>query len=372
MAIVSDKTNNSSTSIRPTILCGLNIKCRNSQKYQYPVIDTMEISQPSTTISNVSCLYIVVYDFMYSKDKENTEVNKSDVAALSNITTSTTPAPPSKDSTQDENQKNYIHADFLDQLTSIYKTLIPGESDEVFLPPPIFVKKTPHSGPRVLSMDTDMGLTETDAAQTEPFIINQDFSFMNGQLSNMISETFEKSISDHITDLKNNKSIKKLNYSRAVQCIGLPSQYKHRIDLDILEILTTQDGRHILVVLKSFSKDKSVLLTYALDFSQKMVKVHEEAILIRELNNNEKPIEVTMLPLIDKLGGDHFSDNSKHKVLGNIIMVCLDGAVRIVELATMKTICIAQLESEKFISAAYCNSKFTSIFINTYSANYNL
>ncbi|RZB38740.1 baculoviral IAP repeat-containing protein 6 [Asbolus verrucosus] len=354
LSVVSEKTANG-TKARPTIVCGLNIRCRSSQKFQYPVIDTfsdqnrnsMEVSEASTTLTN-SCLYLVVYDFMYSKEKEDAEnENKTpEVNAVSE--------PVKNDiTTQDENQKNnYIHPDVFEHLSSFYKTLIPGESDEVFLPPPMMVNKPQHSGPRVLPID--MQITETDSSQTEPFIINQDYSFMNGQLSSILSETFEKSISDHITELKNSKTAKKLNYSRAVQCLSVPAQFKSRKDLDITNILTTQDGCHVLVVLKSASEGKSALVLYSLDFSQKMVKLNEDPVLVRELNVNEKPVEVSVLPAIDKLGD--FSELSRSGVAGNIVMVCVDGAVRIVGLAALRTVCVAQLDSEKFVSAAYCNS----------------
>jgi hypothetical protein len=374
LAIVSEKngpTETTSSKTRPTIICGLQIRCRGStQKYQYPVIDTfddqnknsMDVTEAPTTSTSTSCLYLVVYDFMYSKEKEDvTNENKTP-----EVTTAPEPSPAKNETTQDENQKNssyhVMHPDvFVEHLSSIYKTLIPGESDEVFLPPPMLVNKPQHSGPRVLPID--MQITETDSSQTEPFIINQDYSFMNGQLSSLLSETFEKSISDHITEMKNSKTAKKLNYSRAVQCVSIPGQYKNRQDLDISDIIATQDGRHVLVVLKSASDGKSVLLLYSLDFSQKMVKVVEEPVLVRELNNNEKPVEVNMLPLIDKLGD--FSEHGKTGVVGNIVMVCVDGAVRIVELSAMRTICMAQLESEKFVSAAYCNSKLPWDLVGT-------
>lgn len=354
------------TSTRPTIICGLQIQCRCTQKYQYPVIgsyddqnkNSMEV-ETATSSGSSSCLYLVVYDFLYSKEKEDKDKDNkpTEVNAVSEV------VPPKSETTQDENQKNtnftVVHPDvFVEHLSSIYKTLIPGESDEVFLPPPMLVSKPQHSGPRVLPID--MQITETDASQTEPFIMNQEYSFMNGQLNSILSETFEKSISDHITEMKNNKTTKKLNYSRAVQCVSIPAPYKSRQDLEISDIIVTQDSRHVLVVLKSSSDGKSVLILYSLDFSQKMVKLMEEPLLVRELNNNEKPVEVNMLPMVDKLG--EFSEQGKNGVVGNIVMVCVDGAVRIVELSTMRTICMAHLESEKFVSAAYCNSKLTYFF----------
>ncbi|XP_063908314.1 baculoviral IAP repeat-containing protein 6 isoform X4 [Zophobas morio] len=357
LSIVGDRSGCAeAATARPTIICGLQIRCRS--KYQYPVIgsyddqnkNSMEVVDTATTSTNTSCLYLVVYDFMYSKEKDETDKDKK----APEVTTVSEPPP--KNETTDENQKNssyhVVHPDvFVEHLSSIYKTLIPGESDEVFLPPPMLVNKPQqHSGPRVLPID--MQISETDAAQTEPFIINQDYSFMNGQLSSILSETFEKSISDHITELKNSKTTKKLNYSRAVQCVSLPVQYKNRCDLEVSDIMATQDGRHVLVVVKSCADEKSALITYGLDFTQKMVKLMEEPVLVRELNNNEKPVEVNMLPVIDKLG----DFGEKNGAVGNVVMVCVDGAVRIVDLSSMKTICMAQLESEKFVSAAYCNS----------------
>lgn len=104
--------------------------------------------------------------------------------------------------------------------------------------------------------------TEIDAAQTPSLLISQAL------------DAGIKSISDNIVDLKNSKSSKRLNYSRAVQCVPLPSWIRGRKDLEICDIVPTSDGGHILVVIRSSSDAKNnFLLLYALDQSSKVHKL---------------------------------------------------------------------------------------------------
>lgn len=85
-----------------------------------------------------------------------------------------------------------------------------------------------------------------------------------------------------------------------------------------------------------------------------MVKLKEEAVLVKELACNEKPVEINLLPTIDKFG---ILSEISCDAEGNAVMVCVDGIVRIVNLSSLKIICYAKLETEGFVSAAYCNSK---------------
>ncbi|KAJ8947753.1 hypothetical protein NQ314_008553, partial [Rhamnusium bicolor] len=278
-------------------------------------------------------LYLVVYDFMYSKEQEEAEndvkydnslpyspIEKSNLAVenekLSNLLDNLDPT-----ELESEDLPGY---NLMKQLSSFYKTLIPGESDEVFLPPHY-------------SSSSNFNL----------------HPLTNGQIHS--SESSDLSISDHITELKNNQSSKKLNYSRAVQCINLPEQCRDCSDFEITEILATPDETHILVVIKSLFTSKSFLLLYSVDGSDKMIKINEEPVGVKELASFEKPIEINLLPTVDKIG--NFSKHSSvSDVEGNVVLVSVDGAVRIVDLSTLKTICFAKIEDEKFVSAAYCNS----------------
>lgn len=214
----------------------------------------------------------------------------------------------------------------------------------MFLPP----AKKSYTGPRLLTVDINN--TEADSSSTSDILGN----LTNGPL---ISESMNEpsSISDHIVDLKNNQSNKKLNYSRAVQCLSLPDECKNCKDLEITSILSTQDDSHILLTVCSKSSLKSFLLLYALDFTNKMVKVNEESVMVRELFLFEKPLEIGLLPVMDKCKIPSAKINNG--VEGRAVLVCADGAVRIVDLATLKTVCLASIEDEKFVSAAYCNSK---------------
>ncbi|XP_066259454.1 baculoviral IAP repeat-containing protein 6-like [Euwallacea similis] len=121
-----------------------------------------------------------------------------------------------------------------------------GESDSVFLPPAVplpvnNITKKPHSGPRLVAVDVHT--SEADSSSASDIL---------GYLPNgpFITEPNESSISDHIVDLKKNQSNKKLNYSRAVQCIPLPDECKPYTDLEVTSILSTQDENHVLVTFR--------------------------------------------------------------------------------------------------------------------------
>lgn len=378
-------------SIRPTIVCGLNITSGKSHhhssfvetlndqnKYDQSSNNIMDVDEPCSYFPDFSCIYLVVYDFQYTKEplegenavsSKNNEIatKRNETSALSDYMSLS--AINEAENVLNDNQMEITssHSDdivFLSDMKSydilkkemtIYQNLIPGESDEIFLPPPMCGTKQ-HSGPRALHLET----TETDAAQASSLIIQPDYSFMNGQLGSSPLQSIvnsEKSISDHISEMKSSNS-KKLNYSRAVQCLTLPEGFKGRKDLEVLNILPTNDGCHLLVVLKSISNvNSSVLIVYSLNFSSKLVRVNEEPKLVRELNRSEQPVEVTLLPHLDRLNGTNIIGPTKSDCDGFAAVVCQDGAIRIVELATLRTISLAKLEGAKFVSAVYCNSK---------------
>ncbi|KAF7274270.1 hypothetical protein GWI33_013063 [Rhynchophorus ferrugineus] len=374
-----------SKSIRPTILCGITISQTRNKKNQDNIeLDSLkEISQRhvdaleylSNTYGGESCnnkqrLYLVVYDYMYNKEQEESddkgqENKKGDFDFDSqfsdyvngyqlymfpdNVATSSQQLTNIIDTINPPDMENNENYSLIKQLTTIYKNLIPGESDAVFLPPSSTlannIKKNLHSGPRLLNVD--INTTETDASLPSDLLE----ILPNGVFP---SDSNEPSISDHILDIKNSQSDRKLNYSKAVQCISLPEQCKNIENLEISNIIPTQDEGHILVTVCSKTSNKSFLLIYALDFSNKMVKIQEDSIIARELLNFEKPLAVGLLPPLDKFKVS--SSNLGSGIEGNAVLVCVDGAVRVVNLRTLKTVCFAQIESKKFVSAAYCNS----------------
>lgn len=148
-----------------------------------------------------------------------------------------------------------------------------------------------------------------------------------------------------------------LNYPRAAQCITLPSNCRGYENLRVSDIFPTHDHKHILVALKDEKTNISFLILYQIDFSDSMCKIVEEPVLLRQLEGYETPKDITLLPSMDK-----FPSTSKMNVIGNVVMVSVDGAVRIVNLETLKVVCYGKINSEKFISAVYCNSKYCNIF----------
>lgn len=311
-------------------------------------------------VAEKTCLFLVVYDFLFRKKEQTSE---EDMDTLTR-----------DDKEQEAIQEKEKNVEFiavnginnLDEMNlspkylmkhiqSFYKAFIPGESDEICIPP---TEIEPKKWFDQKWSDSRVSSNSSEADSCPPVsCLNQDDILLNGEISFLKEITQEsKSISDHINDLKSKKLPKKLNYSRAVQCFILPGLYKNRSDLIISDILTTLDGFHILVVLKSTNEAGGVLLLYKLDFSGSTVTVNPTPIHSRELNSAENPMQVLLLPVIEKFGNSLGSKG----IEGDLVIVCSDGAVRIVELATMKTICYAKLQREKFTSAAYCNSKYSS------------
>ncbi|XP_066597963.1 baculoviral IAP repeat-containing protein 6 isoform X2 [Prorops nasuta] len=105
----------------------------------------------------------------------------------------------------------------------------------------------------------------------------------------------------------------------------------------------------------------SILLVYALDFTEKLVKVSSEPVVRRELSAEQLPLEHFFLPLQGKQKSDFSCTNPmlnsiKNELFGQVAIVCKDGVVRILDLSTLKTVAEARLEGKTFVSIAYCNS----------------
>jgi len=108
----------------------------------------------------------------------------------------------------------------------------------------------------------------------------------------------------------------------------------------------------------------SVLLVYALDFEGEVVKLCETPVKVRDIGVcGECPVEVTLLPLLEKEDNGDSSNNLLTPVkgcpLGLAVLVGRDGVVRIVDVATLKTVsqAVPERKGTKFVSAAYCNSE---------------
>lgn len=121
----------------------------------------------------------------------------------------------------------------------------------------------------------------------------------------------------------------------------------------------------------------AILLVYALDFSGQVVKVYNEPVVKRELPADQAPIEHVFLPLQEKskcsLPGENLGKTTSGvpEPVGQVALVCKDGIIRVLNLNSLKTISEARIEGKKFISAAYCNSKFMSfisVLINRISS----
>ncbi|XP_072390491.1 dual E2 ubiquitin-conjugating enzyme/E3 ubiquitin-protein ligase BIRC6 [Diabrotica undecimpunctata] len=331
IAIVGDNKNvNKSISCRPSIISGVTLTSQSQNHTQ--------LNQTENMIKDKA--YLVVYDFTYSKDLEEQEIQ-------------TVKSPPENPYLLDTNSiedldKKESYTDFIGNIDpvvfSFYKTLIPSESDELYISPTVSMTKKSHTGPKVLVFDS------FNAANVNFNSISNDTNLMtNGPLSNVESEP---SISDHILEIKNCQERKRVHYSRAAQCISIPEECMCQ-DLEIADILPTNDQKHILVYLKSNNPSQNFLLLYQLDFSDKMVKLKEDVVLFKQLASDERPVEINLLPIIDKFGS--FSERLT-EAEGTAVMVCVDGVLRIVSLSDLNVICYAKIEGDGFISAAYCNS----------------
>uniref|UniRef100_A0A0C9RVJ5 Dual E2 ubiquitin-conjugating enzyme/E3 ubiquitin-protein ligase BIRC6 n=1 Tax=Fopius arisanus TaxID=64838 RepID=A0A0C9RVJ5_9HYME len=102
---------------------------------------------------------------------------------------------------------------------------------------------------------------------------------------------------------------------------------------------------------ESSTPENSLLLIYALDFTDKVPKIIPDPLIKRELSPEQTPVEWVLLPLQEKHRINSISTEPK----GQIALVCKDGVVRLLELNTLKIVTEARSETEKFISAAYCN-----------------
>lgn len=103
----------------------------------------------------------------------------------------------------------------------------------------------------------------------------------------------------------------------------------------------------------------ALLLVYALDFSEKTVKLAREPLLRRELPPEHAPVEQVLLPLREKR-----RSNCRNEVVGpqgRVAMVCKDGALRMIDFGNFNAMAESRLEKDKFVSVAYCNSELTLV-----------
>lgn len=327
----SSSTETKTDNIRPGVICGLSIKSATEADVE--------------NVKNFLCL--VVYDFQYSKDVEreslsNNKNTKPDLMSnivmsmINDIDYSLMDVSNCSEEMSYINDVNFQALKMIkDTETNNYQNLIPGESDKIFLPPL----------PKLVDEQEDV-----DAAST---LLSDNYSFINGPVNPEPINAVEKSISDHITDLKNSKS-KKLNYSHAVQCVALPQKYKNQSDLEVFEIIPTIDKNHILVMLRSLSGNGvNVFLVYAINFTGPVVKLDERPVIVQELPSSQRPVEVSIIPSVDKLNNVQYPESTTLE--GSCVIVCSDGVVRIFDLVSMK-LSIVKLDSTSFISAVYCNS----------------
>lgn len=118
---------------------------------------------------------------------------------------------------------------------------------------------------------------------------------------------------------------------------------------------------------ESSNTSKSIFLVYALDFSDKVVKLKSEPLLRRELPPDQAPIECILLPTLEKgrssvvssrfSASSNTSTNETSEPRGQVALVCRDGAIRLMNLNSLNVIAETKLEGRKFISVAYCTSK---------------
>lgn len=162
-----------------------------------------------------------------------------------------------------------------------------------------------------------------------------------------------------------------------VQCVSLPDGYK------IHSIHPTKDGNHILVVLnerypgfsgsddtsamdvdgdeleQKIPRAPSMLLLFALDFSNDVIRIDDIPLRVRELRQGETPVELTLIPLQEHEDReDADSDISlSNQSIGYASVICADGSLRILDLSTFLIVGEAFTRSSKFVSVTYCNSK---------------
>lgn len=167
----------------------------------------------------------------------------------------------------------------------------------------------------------------------------------------------------------------------AVQCIAVPVGFK------IHSIHPTKDGGHILVVLvhrscgdspyddasamdvdgddiaQKITGPSSMLLLYSLDFSKDVIRIEEVPLRINEFSKSgEMPVEVSLLPLQEREDRVEVEENDSGRdissqSIGLATLICADGTLRVVDLATLSVVAEAIPNSDsRFVSATYCNN----------------
>lgn len=123
---------------------------------------------------------------------------------------------------------------------------------------------------------------------------------------------------------------------------------------------------------ESSNTSNSILLVYALDLTDKVVKLKTEPVLRRELPPEQAPIECILLPTLEKgrasavssrfSASSNSSNNETSEPRGQVALVCRDGAIRLMNLNSLNIIAETKLEGRNFISVAYCTSRFQVLF----------
>jgi baculoviral IAP repeat-containing protein 6 (apollon) len=160
-----------------------------------------------------------------------------------------------------------------------------------------------------------------------------------------------------------------------IQTIEIPTYLYD--DYEIREILPSYDNRHLLIVLKR-SQEKSDdeivfmetdqnedstesfspkefpfvhLLLYAVD-DNGLIK--DTPVCQRLLGPKDTPVEICMLPKFDT-NGKMFTNGSLNGS-GAFVMTCVDGSIKILSIASLKTLSEAKVEGQNFISSVYCKN----------------
>lgn len=129
---------------------------------------------------------------MYSKEQEETEneINIDSTNSTGATEDKLNLYPTAQQIINSLESNEEFNDNIMEQLSLYYKNLIPGESDEVFLPPTSVSTKKIHTGPRVLHDAYDTSKTDSSTSS---------YPLTNGQNSSL--ENSDLSISDHIVEV---------------------------------------------------------------------------------------------------------------------------------------------------------------------------
>lgn len=138
------------------------------------------------------------------------------------------------------------------------------------------------------------------------------------------------------------------------QCISINTNGR---DLMISGLYPTKDGNHLLVAIKSVEEERTkgggLLLLYGLSYDRPIVSLKENYLQLCELEDN--PSELVLLPIIDR---EESEENAAYP-LGVAVLITDVGNIHLINVATLEIIASAfPHDGSKFITAAYCNSKY--------------